>query len=581
VASKRRPQQRTQEPAKTDIGLSQRHRDILKQGDKLFLDRQPLMSLWQEIADQFYPERADFTVTRSMGKDFAGNLTTSYPILARRDLGNSFSSMLRPTEKPWFHIKTQREPIPEDARQWLEWCEGTQRRAMYDRASLFVRATKEADHDFAAFGQCVITPEMVFHPETGEQLLYRCWHLRDTVWCENSYGVIDTVQRKAKLSARALIELFGEKNVHPNVIRFNREDPYRDVNFRHIVIPSDNYDSDLNTRKRFKFVSLYIDTDNNKLMEEVPQRRLGYVIPRWQTVSSPTFGSQYAYSPAVVAALPDARLIQEMTFTLLEAGQVTVRPPLVAVQEAVRSAELFAGGVSWVDSEYDGKLRDAIAPLYEAGNGGMPIGFEMIDRVMSMIKEAFFLNKLNLPQRAPEMTAYEVGQRIQEYIRNALPLFEPMETEYNGALCDDTFELLKENNAFGTPEEIPQSLQGADIQFRFESPLHDAIESEKPQKFIQVKQLIDEMVPYYPLAPKMLKTEETLRDVLHSVAPANWLQSEKDMLKIQEAEAQRQAVQSLLGTVSQGAQVAQQIGDATAAIRQGAAPANIVPSKAA
>jgi hypothetical protein len=42
-----------------------------------------------------------------------------------------------------------------------------------------------------------------------------------------------------------------------------------------------------------------------------------YRIPRWQTVS----GSQYSYSPATVAALPDARLIQAMTFTLLEAGE--------------------------------------------------------------------------------------------------------------------------------------------------------------------------------------------------------------------------------------------------------------------
>jgi hypothetical protein len=36
------------------------------------------------------------------------------------------------------------------------------------------------------------------------------------------------------------------------------------------------------------------------------------------------------------------------------------------------------------------------------------------------------------------MTAYEVGQRVQEYIRNALPIFEPMEMEYNAALCDES-----------------------------------------------------------------------------------------------------------------------------------------------
>jgi hypothetical protein len=50
-----------------------------------------------------------------------------------------------------------------------------------------------------------------------------------------------------------------------------------------------------------------------------------YVIPRWQTVS----GSQYAYSPATVAALPDARLIQAMTLTFFEAGEKATNPPMV------------------------------------------------------------------------------------------------------------------------------------------------------------------------------------------------------------------------------------------------------------
>lgn len=43
----------------------------------LFDKRGPLMSLWQEIAEQFYPERADFTTTRSVGEDYAAHLSSS------------------------------------------------------------------------------------------------------------------------------------------------------------------------------------------------------------------------------------------------------------------------------------------------------------------------------------------------------------------------------------------------------------------------------------------------------------------------------------------------------------------------
>ena len=85
------------------------------------------------------------------------------------------------------------------------------------------------------------------------------------------------------------------------------KEPYREIKCRHIVLPADDYDLENNKNKdRFPFVSLYVDVENAIVLEEVPRKRLGYVIPRWVTIS----GSQYAYSPATVIAIPDARMLQ-------------------------------------------------------------------------------------------------------------------------------------------------------------------------------------------------------------------------------------------------------------------------------
>jgi hypothetical protein len=110
--------------------------------------------------------------------------------------------------------------------------------------------------------------------------------------------------------------------------------------------------------------------------------------------------------------------------------------------------------------------------------------------VRALIREAFYLNKLSMPQRGPEMTAYEVGQRVQEYIRNAMPIFEPMEAERNGQVCDLTFEIMFRNGAFGSPQDMPKSMSNKEIGFEFQSPLHDAIEAQKGQKFIEGQQMI-------------------------------------------------------------------------------------------
>jgi hypothetical protein len=111
---------------------------------------------------------------------------------------------------------------------------------------------------------------------------------------------------------------FGDK-VHPKVKDMVDKTPVREVDCLHIVVDADMYDDKAQGRPRW---SIYYDCANDHIMRPVPIWGRHYVIPRWQTVS----GSQYAYSPATVCALPDARLLQAMTFTLLEAGEKAANP---------------------------------------------------------------------------------------------------------------------------------------------------------------------------------------------------------------------------------------------------------------
>jgi hypothetical protein len=527
---------------------------LQQQGDKLFSDRFQLMSLWQTVAENFYPERADFTYVRNIGIEFARNLLTSYPIMARRDLGNSFSTMLRPTSLNWFHARLEDwDKVDSESRAWLEWSEGIQRRAMFDRASMFSRATKEGDHDFAAFGQAVLQTSL---NRNGNGLLYRCWHLRDVVWREGQDGGIDTIYRKWKPHAIDLQRLFP-KTISDATRRTVEKDPYQKLEVWHCVIPSDQYQG--SKKYRTPYVSIYYDTMNKCVLEEVGAMELGYIVPRWQTVS----GSQYAYSPATVAALPDARLIQSMTRVLLEAGEKAVTPPMLAVQQAIRGdVSLFAGGITWVDSEYDERLGEVLRPLTQ-NLQGMPLGFEMQKDIRQMIAEAFFLNKITLPQPGNDMTAYEVGQRVQEYIRQAMPLFEPMETDYNAPLCENTFNLLMRNGAFGSPYNLPKGLRGREIVFNFESPLHDAAERAKGQRYLEMGSMLAQTVQVSPESIAVIDFDTAFRDVLQATGiPAKWTRSEMDAKKIIDQQKQKQQAAEMLAGMQQGATVTKTLAEA-------------------
>lgn len=498
--------------------LDDNAKELIKQGDHLYTKRESLLSLWQEIALNFYPERADFTVTRTVGDEFADHLTTSYPILARRDLGNSFSSMLR--KDNWFQIGVKREPDGE-GKAWLDWATGVQRRAMYDRTAQFKRATKEGDHDFAAFGQCGLSVEL---NSQRDGFLYRNWHLRDLAWCEGPDGSIDTVHLKWRPTARTLMQLFGDK-CSDKVKQRAEKSPYSEISCRRIVVLSENYESYGQAVKRpmTPFMSIYIDVENAHIMQEMPLRLMPFVIPRWQTVS----GSQYAYSPATVAALPDARLIQAMTLSLLDAGEKASDPPMLAVGDAIRGdVDLRAGGITWVDAEYDERMGDVLRPLTVDKNG-IPMGLELTQGVREMITEAFYLNKLSLPISAGDMTATEVSQRVQEYIRQALPLFEPMEEEYNAAICENTFILGLNNGLFGG--DLPDSLRRQQVEFKFISPLRAAVDREKGTRMGEALNLTTAAIGLDPTAVANVDVNQMLRDALEGIGvPARWVRDEDD-----------------------------------------------------
>ena len=212
--------------------------DLKQLFEQLFNKRMDLLTLWQEQADNFYPQRADFTTKRNLGTDFASQLMTSYPVIARRDMGNALSTMLRTTNQDWFKLKTNIQDFEDQAGlEWLDRATEIQRKAMYARNSQFNRAVNEGDHDFAAFGQCVISIEPNYNLNS---LLYRCWHLRDVAWCESYDGTIGTIARKWRPTARQLYSIFGNK-VSDKVLRMLDKEPMTEVECAHIVMKGDEY----------------------------------------------------------------------------------------------------------------------------------------------------------------------------------------------------------------------------------------------------------------------------------------------------------------------------------------------------
>jgi hypothetical protein len=493
-------------------------------GEYQFTLQRPMVSLWQIMANNFYPERADFTFIRNVGQEFADNLIDSFPLLVRRDLGNSLHAMLR--DGDWFEMGVNTEP-DYSGRVWLQDKSVALFKIMYHQGANFVRASKQGDHDYITFGQSVKSVE---RNKKADGLLFRNWHLRDCAWWEDENEQVCGVVRKAKPTRRNLVNYFGEDKLHPSIIKELHKKPFEEVHIRHFFMPSEYY-GDEEIQSRYPYVSIYLDIANTKIIEEIGMNHKYYVVPRFQTVA----GSAYAYSPATTVGLSDARCLQAMTHTLLEAAERYARPPIVATQKVVRGdIDLTGDGITWIDKDYDENTGAALRPLYQ-DKGGWPIGDAERTRVVETLNSAFYLNKLTLPEGNREMTATEVLERMKQFRRENLPLFAPIEAEDNGQICELAFEIAMANGFLGSPNDVPRSLRGADVEFKFESPLTVSENDEIVQRYGEVRRMLGAAVEIDPTVGHDIDLSTAIRDAItKSGSPVSWLRPEEEAAELKE-----------------------------------------------
>jgi hypothetical protein len=499
--------------------MKERARELMKQGDDEFSKWFPAHTLWQTLADNFYPMRADFTRMRYMSEEFASYLMSGRPALAHRDLSNSMAAMLRQQGTQWFHVRTDNEKINNDvmARRWLDQASDIQYRVMYALEANFVRAMKDADGDYSCFGQAVVEcrPNARY-----DGLIFATHHLKDCVWFENSEGSTDMLQRKWKPQARQLRQKFPT-TIDTKVEEAAKKDPHRHIHCRHIVLPWDDYDyvDPKGRGRRAPFVSIHIDCENETILEETPLRVFPYRVPQWARVSN----SPIAYSPAAILGLPDARMMQEITRTILEAGQKVVDPPMIGVGEAINGdTNLQAGGVTWTDADYDERTGEVLRPITLAPEG-LQFGASRESLIAQQIDSAFFLNQIRMPQVTKEMTADETERVYQEFIRQAVPLLEPIQEEESGKICTVAFETIMDMKGFGPPQDIPKVLSNQGIKFEFDSPLQAAKDKLKVGNFQQALKIIVEASQIKNDVVDNFDIDGGARDAVIAQAGADWI----------------------------------------------------------
>ena len=436
--------------AKTDLT-----KGLLSRFDRLQGQRENWETHWQEVADYMQPRKADVTKRRARGDKRMEQVFDSSPIQAVELLAASLHGMLTNPSTPWFTLRFKDEEIQneDEAKLWLE----SSTDAMYTafNRSNFQQEIFELYHDLITFG----TAAMFIEEDDDDIIKFSTRHINEVFIAENDKGRIDTIYRKFKISARAAIQKFGEA-VSADVQTKAKKDPYEEIEILHAVYPRSDFNPNKRDKANMPFESVYMEYRNGNELSVGGFREFPFVVPRYLKASNEIYGRRPA-----MTALPDVKMLNEMSKTTIKAAQKQVDPPLLVPDDGfLLPVRTVPGGLNF----YRSGTRDRIEPLNIGANN--PLGLNMEQQRRESIRAVFYVNQLMM-QQGPQMTATEVIQRNEEKMRLLGPVLGRLQSELLKPMIDRCFAILLRNNQFA---QAPEFLSGQDIEIEYVSPLAKA-----------------------------------------------------------------------------------------------------------
>jgi len=509
--------------------------EVAEQFNKLKSKRANWESHWQEIADYVLPRRADVTKSRSSGDKRTTLIFDGTALHACELLSSSLHGMLTNAATPWFSMRFKNEMLAadEESREWLEACTQSMYIAL-DRSN-FQQEIHELYTDLVTFG----TSCMMIEEDNQKLLRFSTRHIKEIYISENDKGVVDTVHREFKMTARAAYQRFGE-NLSRRLKKIAETNPYDEVTIHQCVKPNDQQNPYKMDDKSMAFTSIYYDHEDKKIISVSGFNEFPFVVPRWLKSSSEMYGR----SPSMTA-LPDIKMINKMSETTIKAAQKMVDPPLLVPDDSfVLPVRTQPGGLNY----YRSGTRDRIEPLNIGAN--TPVGLNLEDQRREAIRQAYFVDQLLMSQDV-RMTATEVMQRNEEKMRLLAPVLGRLQAEMLQPLITRSFNIMLRKGLLPTP---PVSLQGSTIDIEYVSPLARSQRTGDVQAILRSLEIITPLAQMLPVMDYLDgdKLVKHITDVLG--VPRKVLRSDQEVAEIREQQAEAQAQQAELDRASQMAE---------------------------
>lgn len=517
---------------------------VMRRKAQLWTERSSWLSHWREINQVQQPRLGRFLVsqTNEGGRENYRHNTIldNSAVRASTTLAAGMMSGMTSPARPWLRITTEDDDLANSPRvkQWLHDLTRTMLRVF--ATSNTYRALHSCYEELGLFG----TWANFVKPSFENVIHHHALTIGEYALAANEDGVVDTLCREFKMTARALAREFGIENCSQtvqNLVKNRQYDAWVDV--IHLIEPREKFDRRERDAMNMPWRSVYVEIGRDDA-DMRPLRESGFksfpaLCPRWTVTSTDVYGR----SPGM-ECLGDVNQLQFMQMRKAQGIDYQVHPP-IQVPSALRGRKVdrLPGGVSY----YDGVAPSGgIKSMWDV-NVNLQYLLNDIQDIRSRIRESYFADMFLMLANNPkgQMTATEVAERYEEKLLMLGPVLERLFNELLSPMIDVTFERMVDVGMLQGRLEPPPEMQGQQLKIEFISILAQAqraVSARGVDRFIGTVSQMAALFPQITAKVKPLKVIDEYAD-LYGVNPEIVASDEEAQEQIDAAAQQQAAMQ--------------------------------------
>lgn len=527
--------------------------EVIRQYEQMEGDRGTWEEHWREIAERILPRQNWFNASsKTPGEKRTEKIFDSTAALALERFAAAMESMLTPRTQKWHRLRTGDEALDSnhEVRTYLDRVTEILFNVRYSPDANFASQLHEAYMSLGAFG----TGALFIDDVPGLGIRYKSINLSEIYVAEDSAGKVDKVIRKFPLTARQAAQKWGFDALPQKLKTTLEKEPEREFEFLHAVLPNEEQIYGRQDFRGMPYSSFYVCHETRSLMSEGGYNTFPYAVSRYVTAPKEIYGR----SPAMTV-LPDVKMLNEMSKTVIRAAHKQVDPPLLLQEDGVlqafnaRPGALNYGGV-------DEQGRQNVQPLQTGAR--VDIGLDMMNQRREVINDAFLITLFQILVETPSMTATEAMLRAQEKGALLAPTMGRQQSEMLGPLIERELDILGRAGALPEMPEALREMEG-EVEIEYVSPLN---RSQRAEEGVAILRTIEAMGPLAQIDPSVMMVFDAQRVARElseiNGVPQKVLRSEEEMQEMLNEQQQAAEAQQLLAAAPAAANSAKALAEA-------------------